>query len=208
MKHSLLALTLLAALGTSAAAAAAEGVSYNYVEGGYIASDGDADFDADGAAVNASFAIHPNFHLFGGYSSQESDSFDIDPGTGPVRVDGLDVSQWRFGVGYNHQIAPKADLVTRVAYEKAEVDDVTIGGVNFGGADGDGYSAEVGVRAALASQLEGYAMAGYADGDDVDGDYYGRLGAQFKFNQSWGMSGDVKFADGNTEWFVGPRFSW
>ena len=36
MKKSLLALTLLAALPF--AASAAEGVSYNYVEGGYVAS--------------------------------------------------------------------------------------------------------------------------------------------------------------------------
>lgn len=211
MKHSLLALTLLAAvpaLALSATASAAEGVSYNYVEGGYVASNGDGDFDADGAGVNASFAISPNFHLFGGYSAQKSDAFDIDTGAGLARVDGVDVDQWRLGVGYNQQLAPKVDLVARAAYEKAKVDDVTIGGVNYGGGNGDGYSAEVGVRSALASKFEGYAMAGYADGDNADGDFYGRLGAQVKFNPNWGVSGDVKFASGDTSWFVGPRFTW
>jgi len=29
-----------------------------------------------------------------------------------------------------------------------------------------------------------------------------------KFNQNWGLSGDVKFADNDTQWFVGPRFTW
>ena len=37
---------------------------------------------------------------------------------------------------------------------------------------------------------------------------YGRLGAQLKFNPTWGVSGDVKFVDGDTQWFVGPRVTW
>jgi Ax21 family sulfation-dependent quorum factor len=190
MKRSLLALTLLAALPF--AASAAEGLSYNYVEGGYTASNGDGDIDADGFGANASVAIHPNFHLFGGYSQQEVDDVDVD------------VDQWRAGVGYNLELSPKLDLIARAAYEKVEVESF----------DADGYSAEVGVRSPLTSRLEGYATAGYEDfGDDDgfgegDGDFYGRVGAQVKFNQNWGIGGDVKVSDGNTQWFVGPRFSW
>ena len=61
--------------------------------------------------------------------------------------------------------------------------------------------------------LEGYVLAGYEDytkkhGVNPDGEFYGRLGAQAKFNQNWGVSGDVKFVDGDTQWFVGPRFTW
>ena len=74
--------------------------------------------------------------------------------------------------------------------------------------DYTGWSAEVGVRGALHPNFEGYVMAGYEDGDQYDGEFYGRLGAQAKFNQNWGVSGDVKFVDGDTQWFVGPRFSW
>ncbi|TWI05781.1 Ax21 family sulfation-dependent quorum factor [Luteimonas cucumeris] len=188
MKKSLLALTLLAALPF--AASAADGLSYNYVQGGYVATNGDA--DADGWGLDGSVAIHPNFHLFGGYNNQKLDdsNFDID--------------QWRVGVGYNHEIAPTVDLVTRVAYEKFDP------GYNL---DLDGWSAEVGARAALTPQFEGYAMAGYEDFEDtrisrVDGDFYGRVGAQYKFNQNWGVSTDVKFADGDTQWFVGPRLTW
>ena len=76
------------------------------------------------------------------------------------------------------------------------------------GFDEDGWSAEVGVRSALTTHLEGYALAGYEDGDDFDGSAYGRVGAQVKFNPNWGVTGDVKFADGDTQWFVGPRFTW
>ena len=194
MKRSLLALTLMAALPF--AASAAEGVSYTYVEGGYAATNTDAG-DADGFAINGSGAIHPNFHVFGGYSNQEIDDTNID------------FDQWKVGLGYNHQIAPNADLVTRVAYEKFDA-----GRDIFGNdLEADGYSVEAGVRGALTPNFEGYAFAGYEDGDDLDGasrdgEFYGRLGAQVKFNQTWGVNGDVKFVDGDTQWFVGPRLSW
>ena len=191
MKRSLLALTLLAALPL--AASAAEGISYNYVEAGYIGTNTDSG-DADGFAINGSGAIAPNFHIFGGYSGQTTDDFDV----GPVRFEGVDVDQWRAGLGYNHEISPSVDLLTRIAYEKAEVE---------GGGNADGYSVEAGVRGALMPNFEGYALAGYEDGDEFDGDFYGRVGAQVKFNQTWGVSGDVKFSDGDTQFFVGPRIT-
>ena len=192
MKRSLLALTLLAALPV--AASAAEGLSYNYVEGGYVATDTDG-ADADGWGINGSGAIAENFHVFGGYSAQETDDHPFFGGN-------VDLDQWRVGLGYNHPVAPNTDLLARVAYENYDFD---YG--QFGSDDLDGYSAEVGVRSALAQNFEGYALAGYEDGDRFDGDFYGRLGAQVKFNQSWGINGDVKFADGDTQWFVGPRLT-
>src|SRR3970282_1970524 len=113
MKRSLIALTLLAALPF--AASAAEGVSYTYVEGGYSATDTDFG-DADGFAINGSAAIAPNFHLFGGYNGQKTDDFTA----GGLRFDGVDVDQWRAGVGYNHEISSRADLVTRIGSSRAE----------------------------------------------------------------------------------------
>ncbi|MBA3486202.1 MAG: Ax21 family protein [Lysobacter sp.] len=190
MKRTLLALTLLAALPL--AASAADGVSYTYVEGGYSATDTDFG-DADGFAINGSAAVAPNFHVFGGYNGQTTDDFSI----GSTRFPGVDVDQWRLGVGYNHEISPRTDLLTRIAYERAEVP-----GDSF-----DGYSVEAGVRAGLSPMIEGYALAGYEDGSDFDGDFYGRVGGLVKFNPTWGLSGDVKFADGDTQYFIGPRIT-
>jgi len=194
MKTSLMAAALLAvpAIAFGSAASAADGVSYNYVQGGYAATNGDNDFDADGWAIDGSVAVHPNFHLFGAFNQQEIDDTSID------------VDRWRAGVGYNHEVSPRTDLVTRIAYEKFDA------GSNL---DFDGYSIEAGARAALTQSLEGYALAGYENYDsdgllEDDSNFYGRLGAQWKFNQNWGLSGDVKFSDGNTEWFVGPRLTW
>ena len=60
----------------------------------------------------------------------------------------------------------------------------------------------------MTPALEGYALAGYEDGGDYEGDFYGRLGAQWKFNRNWGLNADVKLADGDTQWMVGPRLTW
>lgn len=187
MKRTLLALALLVAVPF--AASAAEGVSYSYVEGGYTRVDakntGNSN-DADGWALNGSGAIAPNFHVFGGYSKVDISNTNI----------GID--QWRLGVGYNKELNPKVDLVTKVAYEKFDAG---------AGVNGDGYSVEAGVRSALTPMIEGYAMAGYEDYRDFNGDFYGRVGAQVKFSPSWGLAGDVKFANGDTQLFVGPRIS-
>lgn len=188
MKRTLLALTLLAALPF--AASAADGVSYTYVEGGYAATNPDGSTDADGWALKGSGAIAPNFHLFGDFSNKEIDgtNFDFD--------------QYRVGVGYNRDITANTDLLTRVAYEKYDFgQDLTA----------DGFSVEAGVRSALAPNFEGYALAGYENLEDFDGnndgEFYGRVGGLVKFNQTWGLSGDIKFADNYTEYFVGPRVS-
>lgn len=188
MSRSLLALPLLALLPFAAAAQDNSALNYNYVEGGYVVTDSDA-FDTDGFGVRGSIAVHPNWHVFADYTRQSIDGFDID------------TDYFRLGGGYNHPIGENTDLLARVAFERYDADASVVEAVN-------GYSAEVGVRNAFGDYFEGYAMAGYEDSKDFDGDFYGRLGAQVKFTDSWGISGDVKFADGDTMWFVGPRFSW
>ncbi|KIP82595.1 Ax21 family protein [Stenotrophomonas sp. Betaine-02u-21] len=189
-KISLLALGLVVAMPF--AASAADGLSYNYVEGGYVNTDARGG-DADGWGVKGSVAVHPNFHIFGDYTAQETERSNAD------------VDQWRLGVGYNYGIAPTTDLVARVAYQKFDPKR---------GLDFNGYSTEVGVRTAFTPMIEGYALAGYEDfsekhGINPDGEFYGRVGATAKFNQNWGLSGEVKLAKaGDREWFVGPRFTW
>ena len=190
MKTSLIALGLLAALPF--AASATDGLSYNYVEGGYVNTDAKGG-DADGWAVKGSAAVHPNFHVFGSYSTQETNANNID------------VDQWRLGVGYNRGVARNTDLLARVAYQKFDP--------QYGSAF-NGYSTEVGVRTAFTPMIEGYALAGYEDyskkhGINPDGQFYGRLGGQVKLNQNWGINGDIKMdRHGDKEWSVGPRFSW
>ncbi len=176
------------ALATAApfAASAADGISYNYVQAGYSATHTSVG-NANGWGIEGSVAVHPNVHLFAGYDRQNINNTNVD------------VSLTRIGAGYNQAFSDRADFVATVAYDKAD---------SNVGVDADGYSLEAGVRGALAPKFEAYAMAGYADADDVSGEFYGRVGAQAKFNKNWGVSADVKFKDGDTLWFVGPRLTW
>ena len=192
MKRTLMTVALVATLPL--VANAAEGLSYNYVEGGYSASKSDIapatrDVDSDGWSIRGSAALHPNFHAFGDYTRESVDN------------SALDRDQWRLGVGYNHELTQRTDLLTRVAYQK----------LDFGqGFDADGYSVEVGARTVLLPALEGYALAGYEDLDNgFESEFYGRLGAQWKFNPKFGLAGDIKLLKGgDTQWFVGPRLTW
>ncbi|MCL1499787.1 Ax21 family protein [Xanthomonas nasturtii] len=198
MKNSLLALGLLAALPF--AASAAENISYNFVEGNYVRTPTEGR-DADGWGVKASYAVAPNFHVFGDYSKQTADD-----NNGVFQSTNSDFQQWGIGAGYNHEIATATDFLARVSYRRLDLDTPNI---NF-----DGFSVETGLRTSFGEHIEVYALAGYEDfsekrGIDLDDTFYGRLGAQVKLNQNWGINGDIRMdGDGNKEWSVGPRFSW
>ncbi|MET3008677.1 Ax21 family protein [Stenotrophomonas koreensis] len=191
MKNTVIALGL-AAIVPFAASAADGRLSYNYVEGGYVATDSKGG-DADGFGIKGSFAVHPNYHVFADYTGQETD------------LGKVDVDQWRIGAGYNRGINSTTDLVARAAYQKFDPQY---------GYDFNGVSAEVGLRSQLHPVVEGYAFAGYEDyskkhGINPDGEFYGRVGAVANINANWGVTGEVKLAKaGAREWFVGPRFSW
>lgn len=183
MKKTLIVIALLAAapLGLKA-----QELSYSYLEAGYYHSSLSGAPDADGWGLGGSAALGSNFHIFGNWSQQELDNTSVD------------FDRWRVGFGYRHGLSQNLDLVARVAYEK----------VDFGaGLDADGYSAEVGLRGLMGSKFEGWVMAGYADGNDIDGDFYGRLGGHYKFNRSWGLVAEATFEDGANTVFFGPRFS-
>jgi len=170
MKRALLALTLAAALPFTASAA--EGISYNYVEAGYAKIDAKNKFaDSDGWTIAGSYAFLPNFHVFGSYSKQETDSRNYVFGGNTFRTPSADVDRWNVGVGYNHELSKRVDLVTRIAYEQNKYD---FGG-GFGSDKFKGGFVEAGVRGSLAPNWEGYAFAGYQDFDNTRG--YGDLAA-------------------------------
>ena len=160
----------------------ASDLSYSYVELDYINVDG----DADGLGLRGSLGFgDSNFYGLAGYSTVEIDNTSID------------VDAYEIGVGYYHPASDKADMIAELAYQNVEV-------LNF---NADGYRVSGGFRGQLADNFEGLVKLNYVDGSDFNGDFTGTLGAQFKFNATWGITGEVEFADGGQSYLVGARAS-
>ena len=185
MKHILLAALAFAALPL--AAHADEQLSYSYVQGGYLLSDFDALPDAHGWGLSGSAALGSNFHVFGGWARQDFDGTSFHS------------NDWNVGGGFHTPLNPTTDFVANVGYRRVD----SIGLSN----DLKIYNGEVGVRSALAPQFEGWALAGYEDGHNVNGSLYGKLGGQYKFGKNWGLVGEAKLSKDTNQYFVGPRIS-
>lgn len=184
MKRIFLAVLVTAALPL---AAQASDLSYNNLQIGYQATNIDGAPNANGWGGAGSVALGSNFQLFGGWARQDFDhsnaSFD----------------DWNLGGGFHTSINATTDFVTNVDYRR----------LNINGFNGNikTYSGEVGVRSALAPKFEGWALAGYEDGHNINGELYGKLGAQVKFGKGWGLVGEAKFSKDLATYFVGPRYS-
>lgn len=180
MKRSLLALALVALVPF--AAQADDKLSYTYVEADYVNLDG----DADGFGLRGSLEFGASdFYGFGGWRTAEFDDFNVD------------IDQWELGVGYAHGLSENLDLIAEAAYLRADVE----------GFDADGYRASIGLRGSFSPNFEGLAKVGFVDSDDTDGDFVGTLGAQYKFNPTWGIVGEAEFADGGEAYTLGLRAS-
>jgi Ax21 family sulfation-dependent quorum factor len=177
------------ALTCAAANVDAADLDYSYIEAGYSNIDIDNGPEADGWSVGGSAAVSENFHVFGSYTRDELDQSNVE------------IRPWRIGLGWNRSISDGSDLVVRANY------------LDFSGSaiDVDGWETEVGVRSALTANFETYVALGYGHTDgpqvDSDGDIYGRLGAQYKFNPRWGVTASATLGEGSNEYFIGPRLS-
>ena len=184
MKRSLLALALVAIVPF--AAQADDKLSYTYVEGDYLNSQGDNNIDADGFGLRGSYEFgQSGFYVFGGYSQIEVDDTNID-------VDTTDL-----GLGYAHGIGENADLIAEIAHSRADLDFAKI----------DGFRTSVGVRGSFTDKFEGLIKANYYDGSDFSGDFSGTVGAQYKLTQTWGITGEAEFGDDGETYLVGVRAS-
>lgn len=157
--------------------AQASELSYSYVEANYV----NLDSDADGFGLRGSVAFSENFYGLAGYTN--------------VEVVGIDVDGFEIGLGFNHGVSDKTDLIGELAYQSA----------SGGGFNADGYRASFGVRGQLADNFEGILKANYVDGGDYSGDFSGTIGGHVKFNDTWGITGELEFADSDTGYLLGLR---
>ena len=184
MKRSLIALALVALLPLSAHAD--DKLSYSYVEGDYISTDSDGGLDGDGFGIRGSYEFgESGFYGFAGYSQVDIDGTSISADTTDV------------GLGYAHSISDNADLIAEIGHSRSDLDIAKI----------DGFRTSVGVRGSFTENLEGSLKANYYDGSDFSGDFSGTVGMQYKFTQTWGITGDAEFGDNGETYTVGLRAS-
>lgn len=161
------ALGTIAALGLAGPVMAAEGFSYNLVEGSYIDLDG-----ADGFGLSGSVEFTSN--LFGLASFQTV-------GDGPV-----DVSLLSAGAGLNWPVVENLDLVGALTFERAKVE------VDGFGSDSDtGFGLTGGIRGRVLEKLELTASLKYVDFGGGADDTALQAGARWYFTDALAVGVDV-----------------
>lgn len=142
----------------------AEGRSYTFLETSYLLTDFDGTpADADVFGVKASLAVNPNWYLFAGFDSTQSDFAGVD----------LDVEDWSGGVGFVKELGDFADLLMNASFIREKSDMKLFDGedtLRFSGED-NGYGISLGLRGSAAPGLELEGSADYVNfgGSDSDG---------------------------------------
>lgn len=214
MRKTLILAALLAA--TPFAAQAADGLSYTFVEGGYTHAemdlgDGFGNPKADGGYLRGSYALTDATYVFGGYSRvSDSDSAE------GIKVK-ADLDQYELGLGWHMPMTDRIDFTAEAAYVRLD-SKLKISGIPAGSGyedlngtyDSDASNAgrvTLGLRGTPSARTEAWAKAGAMDGSDMDSEFVGNLGGQFKFNPTWGLVGDINWIGDVTQYSVGVRAS-
>jgi hypothetical protein len=180
---------LFVSLFAFSATAAAEGISYNFIQGSYgqVEFD-DLDVDGDGFGVEGSVALTERFHLFGGYTTADMDF-------------GIDLNQLEAGLGFNSPLSDTVDLVASVAYVSAEVD-----AAGFGSVDDSGFGLGIGLRGMLTPAFEANGEIQYVDfGDGGDDTGFG-AGFLYSFTDQFAAGASGDWSDDFSSYQLNARF--
>ena len=177
-------------------AAQAADLDYSYLQAGYQFGHSSSGRDSHGWGGDAAAALGNNFQITGSYLRASHDQTN--------RAPDQSVDNWGLGGGFHTGVSATTDFVANLDYHQASVDGLS--------RDIHTWSGEAGVRSALAPQWEGWVMAGYGDthnpnsGNNRD-EFFGTVGAQYKFNKQWGLVADGRIGHDSNSVFIGPRFS-
>ncbi|TCZ82413.1 outer membrane beta-barrel protein [Lysobacter sp. N42] len=202
-------LALALALAAAPFAAPAAELSYTFVEGGYNklhADVADESAEADGAYLKGSFDISGGLNAIASIK-RAGDSY---------RVDGFHyedrVTQSEIGLGYHQSLSDRVDFVAELAWVRIDLDSKE-DGVTWLDEEGTGGRGAIGLRGQFNDRFEGEIKANYYDGNDFDGGTWtGTVGAQYKFNPTWGVAAEIEHGElidtlDTTRYTVGVRAS-
>jgi len=185
-KH--LALGAVLALGLGTQAFAADGLSYNLIEGGYVRGElNDLGLHGDGFNIGGSLELGKN--LFG-FASANSVDYDHT---------NLNSSLFNAGLGFNWALGPDVDLVSGVSWERITV---KASGVSV---SDDGIGLNVGLRGRM-DRLELSGNVKYSDfGHGSNGFTLGASG-RYYFTDAFAAGPDITHNDDGTNWGISFRY--
>lgn len=166
--------SLISLLLVTSAAASAEGFNYTFLQLDYkVIEIDDVNIDGDGFGLSGSFAINPDWFLFGAY---EAAGLDF----------GIDATTIIAGIGHNTALSRVLDAYARVSYQYVDWEFP-----NGGSDDDNGLGLGVGVRFAAGERFELNAGLDYNYFSDDGGDLAISAGARFNFKRalSLGLGG-------------------
>jgi hypothetical protein len=188
MARSILLIVLL----VFSATAAAQELSYNYVQGAYGSVDlDDSSFssDGDGLGIGGSMIINENFHITGEYQTADMDF-------------GVDLNLLEVNLGYHTTVSENLDFVAQVGYLDLEVD--AAGPIS---ADDDAFLIGGGVRAAMNENSEIYGGLDYVDFDQGDGEMRANAGFLIGLTDKLDVGLKASFWDDVTIYQVHLRYN-
>lgn len=194
-KPSLTSLVALLALGPLAAQA--EGISYTYVDVGYVTTDLDAvSKDVDGFLLRGSLEIADNWFVYARYVDQSVSFSGVD----------VDVEQYAVGAGYAWSFRDNMDLYGRAGYVSAQAD---ASGGGFGGydIDDDGYEVGVGIRARPLDPFELEGSVNYVDLSDAGDDTAFGIAGRWFVTDNLALDVEGEFASDANSYGVGFRWA-
>jgi len=161
---------IAAAMALGAQTAAAEGFSYNLIEGSYNTGDIEGT-DLDGFGIKGSWELAPSIFVLGGLQN-----LDIDGGGS---YDTLNL-----GVGMNWALSDNADLFGAATFERADL-----------GPAESGFGVQAGVRGRMVERLELSAAIKYSDIGDFGDAFTYTVGGRWYFTPNFALGLDYNKVD-------------
>lgn len=204
-------LIVAALLATAPFAASAEKLSYSFIEAGYSQVDLDVDGsdlpvgitvddpELSGLYFQGSVELGEAMYLTGGVR-KGSDDIVFRGGIRALLVE-ADLRQVNLGLGAHHALSDSLDLFGDFSYIGSDFD------AGRASDEGDDYRVGVGLRSQLAPSFEGQVRANFTDGDFYDSEFSAAVGAEWKFNRVWGMTGEAEFGSDLSVYTIGLRAS-
>ena len=189
---------IISALVASAAilpfAAQAEGLSYSYLEAGYLNTDLDESSETVGGwGLKGSWEFIENWFAYGRYADQKTD----------VAGGEITFQPWDIGVGYAWPIAEQTDIYGTVGYASVDLDVPSFAGIK--NTNDDGYTLGAGIRTRFAESFELEGTFKYQNLSDYGDEFDFGVQGRWYITDMWALAVGYNAGDETSTFYGGVR---